>query len=255
MNYRRGLFRVWIICSVVWIVAVIQHSIDDATYTFSYFLDRKTLVEEKRTQLKRELVLAENKLAEKRIEKKHFLEDKAEKARSKRLVELGIKPFDEKNDPNKLSDDFDVVFLETLVSNPELVIVEPNYSWLGNALSWPIIVPLFLMFCWKVVIWVKLGFLGGSNAKVFQEPIGAVLFTDEDQPCTANQIRPASSKIKSWRWLYITVAVVAALILMTAISAPNAQAILAKAAAGGTVVALVIAVRWLSEKIGHIGRK
>ena len=39
---------------------------DDVSYTFSYHFDRKTLVEEKRTQLKNELELAKKKLAAKK---------------------------------------------------------------------------------------------------------------------------------------------------------------------------------------------
>lgn len=248
MNYRRGLFRIWIICSIVWIVAIIQHSIDDVSYTFSYHFDRKTLVEEKRTQLKNELELAKKKLAAKKQEEKDVQE---------RLARLGIKLPKPKPDLNKLDDSFDVVFLEILISKPDLVIDEPNYSWLGNALGWPIIVPLLLMCFWKIFIWVKQGFEGRENVKAYQEPIDetVVVSTDESQSCTANQILPAPLTVKSWRWLYITVSVVAVSILIAAISAPNAQAILAKAAAGGIVVSIVIAVRWLSEKVGPIGRR
>jgi len=159
MKYRKGWFRIWVVCAVLWALHVMYDSERDINYLFEYSFDRAKLVEIEKNRVEAKLQEA--------LERKETNDYERN-----RLAKLGIP----QNEYGRILDEeveFDITLLQMLLEDPESISVEkPDMYWMVKAFLFPVIFPVLAFLAGLSVIgiikWIKTGFLGESKSSVSQ---------------------------------------------------------------------------------------
>lgn len=235
MNLKTGLFRIWIICSIIWAAYIVYNSSDDVSYFAEYYSNHQKLVKIEKEHLEKELYKA--------IEDKKVLVYNAE-----RLSKLGIQKSKEAEEIEFIKD-LNIEILKEKLKNTQGQPIKPDMSWAFKAFIFPILFPIIVFIvgwiAWRVISWVKRGFTNEKNMSVFQSDDNIMAGSGKMEDTALK-----SNKKTNYRWLLITVGVVIFSVIITAIKTENVTSIAAQIVAGIIIIVIIAVIRMLSHKLG-----
>lgn len=162
MNLRKGLIRVWILTSLIWLSFSAHHEWDDIEYSFQFMLQKEELdkgfaeyASQHRSYLQAERA---ELIAEDKVKLKKFAAEESS-TYGQELKKLGLSL--EAPDPNprikEIQTKIEHYSAENWHSSP------PKYSWLAYMLFPPIFVLLGFVAAWRIGAWIYAGFKPNIN--------------------------------------------------------------------------------------------
>jgi uncharacterized membrane protein len=160
-NLKRGLFRLWLVASIVWMFSVIVVNIDAATYWFDYQFDQ------------RELFAAETvdvlEAVEKLEAEKEILEDEYRNVMDKIATQMqsgrAYLPSLQLHGQRRQDLEWKIRRMDNRIAslrNSPPRIHLPNTDWLWHVFIWPLVAPLLLAALYRLIArplsWVGKGF-------------------------------------------------------------------------------------------------
>jgi hypothetical protein len=146
LNYKKGLFRIWLIAACCWIGYTLYVKSDDVGYTYDYLFKKQQLIEVEQSRLRNEIKNLEEQGKELRAEPKI----KDTNFWGRMAQDSGIAD----NITKKMQ-------LEEILNLP-IYIPEPHWDWAIEVTIVPTLLPALMFAAWwilsKIFLWIKKGF-------------------------------------------------------------------------------------------------
>lgn len=151
MNYKKGIFRIWLIAAVCWIGYTLSIESDDVVDTYNYLFQKQQMIEDEKFRIRNDIEYVEKEGKELRAQRKYNGTDPWRKLSQNSQIENNLK---------------EKARLEERLSSP-IIIPEPRWEWILDITILPILLPTLMFAVWwilsKIFIWIRKGFVGQNQ--------------------------------------------------------------------------------------------
>lgn len=148
MNYKKGIFRIWLIAAVCWIGYTLLIKSDDVGDTFDYLFRKQQMIEDEKFRIRNSIKYVEKEGNGLRAQPKYNGTDYWHKYAQSKQIEDNLK---------------EKARLEERLNSP-ILIPKPRWEWILDITILPILLPALMFAIWwilsKIFIWIKKGFVG-----------------------------------------------------------------------------------------------
>jgi hypothetical protein len=150
LNYKKGIFRIWLIAAVCWIGYTLLIKSDDVGDTFNYLFRKQQMIEDEKFSIRNSIKYVEKEGNELRSQPKYNGADYWRKYAQSKQIEDNLK---------------EKARLEETLNSP-IIIPKPRWEWILDITILPILLPALMFAIWwilsKIFIWIKKGFVGNN---------------------------------------------------------------------------------------------
>lgn len=147
MNYKKGIFRIWLIAAVCWIGYTLFMRSDDVGDTFNYLFRKQQMIEDEKFRIRNSIKYVEKEGKRLSAQPKYNGRDFWHKYSQDKQVEDNLK---------------EKARLEESLNSP-IIIPKPRWDWILDITILPILLPALMFAVWwilsKIFIWIKKGFV------------------------------------------------------------------------------------------------